>query len=75
MDDVFSGVFLMVVGMGTVFLFLALMILATEVIRRIWGEKPAPPAVTGPPPVPGEDEAMRAAVTTAALLHHRRRRR
>jgi sodium pump decarboxylase gamma subunit len=73
MHNLFSGAFLMVVGMGTVYLFLGLLIGVTEVIRIFWGEKPAPPAA--PPSHPaGEDEALRAAVVTAALLHHRRRR-
>jgi sodium pump decarboxylase gamma subunit len=74
MGDLFSGVFLMMVGMGTVFLFLVLLILVTEGIRIVWGEKPLPvtPAAASRPP--GEDEALRAAVVTAALLHHRRRR-
>jgi len=74
MSDLFNGVFLMVVGMGTVYLFLALLILITEGIRRIWGEKPVPPAAPTPPRAPSEDEALRAAVVTAALIHHRRPR-
>lgn len=74
MGDLFSGLFLMFVGMGTVYLFLVLLILVTEVIRRVWGEKPVPAAPAAAPSSPGEDEALRAAVVTAALLHHRRRR-
>jgi len=73
MHDLLSGAFLMVVGMGTVYLFLGLLIGVTQVIRIVWGEKPEPP---GAPPshAAAEDEVLRTAVVTAALLHHKRRR-
>jgi oxaloacetate decarboxylase (Na+ extruding) subunit gamma len=74
MSNLLSGVFLMVVGMGTVYLFLALLIGVTEVIRIVWGERPAPPTPPAPPRAAADDETLRAAVVTAALLHHRRPR-
>jgi len=74
MGNLFNGVFLMVVGMGTVYLFLTLLMLLTEAIRRVWGDKPEPPAPAAGPRSPAEDETLRAAVVTAALLHHRRPR-
>jgi sodium pump decarboxylase gamma subunit len=74
MHNLFSGAFLMVVGMGTVYLFLGLLIGVTEVIRILWGEKPAPPADAPPSHPAGEDEALRAAVVTAAVVHHHRPR-
>lgn len=83
MSDIYSGLFLMVMGMGTVFLFLGLLILVTEGIRRIWGQplRPAaaPNAMSAARRVPAgpasaHEEALRTAVVTAALKHHRRRR-
>ena len=78
MSNLYSGLFLMGVGMGTVFLFLGLLILVTEGIRRVWGEReaPAPPGAHGVPPGPSAtpDETLRAAVVAATLIHHRRRR-
>jgi Na+-transporting methylmalonyl-CoA/oxaloacetate decarboxylase gamma subunit len=77
MRDILDGLFLMGVGMGTVFLFLGLMIATTGVIRRLCaGPAPAsgPPDAPGGPGGPGEDaEALRAAVIAATLTHHRRR--
>jgi Na+-transporting methylmalonyl-CoA/oxaloacetate decarboxylase gamma subunit len=76
MTDVFDGLFLMCVGMGTVFVFLGLMIGSTEVIRLMFGS-PAAPKSPSPPSGPrsgGRDEALETAVVTAALLHHRRPR-
>lgn len=75
MRDVLDGLFLMGVGMGTVFLFLGLMIASTEVIRVLFGGPPAarvPPAPPAGPRAGGRDEALETAVVTAALLHHRR---
>lgn len=81
MSDIYSGLFLMVMGMGTVFLFLGLLILVTEGIRRIWGQRVVPaPAPMGAArrvpagPASAHEEALRTAVVTAALKHHRRRR-
>jgi sodium pump decarboxylase gamma subunit len=74
MSNLFSGLFLMLVGMGTVYLFLTLLILVAEGIRIVWGEKPAPPAPPAAPRLSGEDEALRAAVVAATLIHHRRPR-
>lgn len=69
MDDLLSGVFLMVVGMGTVYLFLGLLIAVTEIIRVTVGT-PAPPSA---PPASGGDDAVEAAVIAAAVTHHRGR--
>jgi sodium pump decarboxylase gamma subunit len=76
MRDVFDGLFLMCVGMGTVFLFLGLMIGTTELIRRVFGGPPAPASAPSPPPSAprGGDEALEAAAVTAAIRHHRRKR-
>jgi oxaloacetate decarboxylase gamma subunit len=78
MKDLLDGLFLMCVGMGTVFVFLCLMILATEIIRVVFGGPAAAPAPAGPGPAaggePAADEALRTAVVTAAVTHHRRRR-
>jgi Na+-transporting methylmalonyl-CoA/oxaloacetate decarboxylase gamma subunit len=70
MNDLGSGVFLMCVGMGTVFLFLVLLIVATEAIRVAVGT-PAAPA----PPPPADDDALEAAVIAAAVTHDRARRK
>jgi len=79
MRDVFDGLFLMCVGMGTVFVFLALMIVTTEGIRVLFGGPaahvpPAPPASPPGPRAGGRDEAAEAAAVTAAIRHHRRPR-
>lgn len=75
MRDVFDGLFLMGVGMGTVFVFLGLMIASTEAIRVLFGTSAAQPPSPPPGPRSGDrDEALETAAVTAALLHHRRRR-
>jgi len=66
----------MCVGMGTVFLFLLLLIAATEGIRVMFGGAPAPAA---PAPKAGRaakaaDDAARAAAVIGAVTHHKRKR-
>jgi Na+-transporting methylmalonyl-CoA/oxaloacetate decarboxylase gamma subunit len=60
MTDVFDGLFLMCVGMGTVFVFLGLMIGTTEVIRLVFGSPAAPKPPTPPtrPPAGGPAPAL-----------------
>lgn len=60
----------MLVGMGTVFAFLSLLVLCTTGMSRLvvaWQGAPEPPAVTA-------DETEVTAAIAAALNHHRRRR-
>lgn len=71
-DEIFDGLFLMGVGMGTVFLFLCLLILATEVIRILAASSgDSAPKPAGAPPK-GLDDAMRVAVITAAINRFRK---
>jgi len=77
MSNLGSGLFLMCVGMGTVFLFLLLLIAATEGIRVMFGGAPAaptPPAGKpgGAPKSPGD--AASAAAIIGAVTHHKRKR-
>jgi Na+-transporting methylmalonyl-CoA/oxaloacetate decarboxylase gamma subunit len=71
MNDLGSGAFLMCVGMGTVFLFLVLLIGITEAIRMAVGTPAAPSA----PPAAAADDALEAAVIAAAVTHDRARRK
>jgi oxaloacetate decarboxylase (Na+ extruding) subunit gamma len=64
-----QGTELMLVGMGTVFVFLSLLVLCTTVMSRLvlrWQGVSATP--------PGEDDAEVAAAIVGAIAHHRRRR-
>ncbi len=70
-DEIFDGLFLMGVGMGTVFLFLCLLILATEAIRRLAASGDSAPKLAGAQRG-GPDDAMRAAVITAAINRFRK---
>ena len=65
-DLISQGVELMLVGMGTVFLFLTLLVVATWAMSRMilaWL----------PEPTGDEAEADLIAAVTAAVQHHRRR--
>jgi len=61
-----QGVLLMLVGMGTVFVFLTLLVLAMSILSRaVMKFSPPPVAVDGPT----ADEIV---AITAAVEHHRR---
>ena len=68
-DLVGQGVTLMLVGMGTVFVFLTLLVGATSLMSRVVMRVQPPPAEAGP----NEDEI--AAITAAIALHRGRRDR
>lgn len=70
-NEFFDGLFLMVVGMGTVFLFLILLILATEMIRIVAGSPAAPPAAP-PGAQGGGDDPVTIAVITSAINRFRK---
>ena len=81
-DIVAQGVELMLYGMGTVFLFLALLVFATNamsgLIARYFPE-PEPPPVTARVRTPGKSAAAEldpgvVAVITAAIHQHRDKR-
>ena len=61
-----SGLTLMLVGMGTVFAFLTVLVIAMTSMSAIVSRL-APPAVTAPP---GDDAEI--AAVAAAVEHHRR---
>ena len=66
----FTGVELMLIGMGTVFFFLSLLVIATEVMSRI-AQRFAPiGSVSGPIGVAQNEEI--AAIAGAIQLHRRR---
>ncbi|MBI5137042.1 MAG: OadG family protein [Nitrospirae bacterium] len=76
MQNLYSSLFLVIVGMGTVFLFLALLIIATEAVRRMI-DTPAPAAPVAPakaasPAAP--DEATLAVVIASAVTQFRQDR-
>ncbi len=85
-DIVAQGLELMLFGMGTVVLFLALLVVFTtamsRLIERFFPEPPAPPAPqpaahalsTAVAPAPAVDDRL-AAVIAAAVHAHRSRRR
>ncbi len=77
-----QGVELMLFGMGTVIVFLGLLVLATTVMSRLVSRyfpepepapAPAPVRVAGPTSASPDDEVV--AVISAAIHQHRNRRR
>jgi len=60
-----QGVLLMLVGMGTVFVFLTLLVAAMSVLSRVVMKFSPPPVLDGP----SADEIV---AITAAVEHHRR---
>lgn len=87
LDDLQWGLMMMVVGMGTVFALLALLMVVLMGIGRLDRKRPEPPATATPPapaaePAPavhivadGLDEDQMAAVTVAVMVHAENRRR
>lgn len=74
MQNLYSSLFLMIVGMGTVFLFLALLIVATEAVRKMI-DTPAPVApAQAASPAAGPDEATLAVVIASAITQFRQDR-
>lgn len=73
-----QGLELMLYGMGTVVVFLALLVLATSgmsrAINRYFPEPVAEPARSREQPAAGPGEAELVAVITAAVRRHRRQR-
>ncbi len=74
-----QGVELMLFGMGTVFVFLALLVVATTamsgVIRRFSKTAPATPATDTSPAPADADDTQLLAVIGAAVHRYRSRRR
>jgi oxaloacetate decarboxylase (Na+ extruding) subunit gamma len=62
-----QGLMLMLVGMGTVFVFLSVLVLAMNGMSRLLAKLPAPP----PPDVPGENREHVAAIAAAVTLHRK----
>ena len=75
-DIVEQGVELMLFGMGTVVIFLALLVLATGAMSRLVERYFPEPVITAPPrgtvarPRPGDDPQV-VAVISAAIQRHR----
>lgn len=67
-DPLAQGVELMLVGMGTVFVFLSALVAATTMMSRAVMRWAAPPAT------PADGDAETVAAITAAIAMHRRRR-
>ncbi len=72
MNEFQDGLFLMGVGMGTVFLFLCLLIATTWGLRLAFGEDA--PEAAGASSASGLDEATRTAVITSAITHHKKKK-
>ncbi len=72
MHELSNGLFLMGIGMGTVFLFLVLLSLTTTAIYKLVGEG-APPPSSVPVSTTQSQTADNTliAVITAAITHHR----
>lgn len=72
-----QGFDLMVFGMGTVFLFLALLVLLTSLmsalVQRFSPPQPNPDAASSSPASPGQEQLL--AVITAAVHKYRSRRK
>jgi oxaloacetate decarboxylase gamma subunit len=64
-----KGLMLMAAGMGTVFVFLTLLVLMLNVMSRVVALFPAPVK----PDAPGNNEQEVAAIAAAITLHRRRR--
>ncbi len=74
MNELYSGLFLMVIGMGTVFVFLVLLVLVTNTIYKLIGDEPTAPATAAPAAATAQsqtDDPTLIAVITAAITHHR----
>ena len=74
-----QGLELMIYGMGTVFVFLALLVAATTVLSRVLGRY-LPEAIPTPAPrrkapraAPNQDQERTVAVISAAIHAHRSR--
>lgn len=71
-----SSLDLMMVGMGTVFAFLTLLIFATNLMSKfvVWitPEPPVPPATTPKASNTAADDEQLIAVITAAIQQHRK---
>ncbi|HEX5786546.1 MAG TPA: OadG family protein [Woeseiaceae bacterium] len=67
-----QGFVLMLIGMGTVFAFLTLLVAAMNLMARAVARLPTAPARGGPR---GDDDAAQTAAIAAALHQHRRRHR
>ncbi len=73
---VIEGLKFMVLGMGTVLIFLvvliALMNLQTKIIERFFPEpKGAPDTPSAPPSTPQKDTKKIVAAISAAIMHHK----
>lgn len=74
-----QGLELMLFGMGTVVVFLSLLVLATTMMSRVVARffpepEPQPVAPTTPPTDAAMDDSTLVAVISAAIAHHRRKR-
>jgi len=64
-----AGVELMLIGMGTVFFFLMLLVFATSVMSRLVGRFAPSPAPADRPPVQAEEDI--AAISAAISVHRK----
>lgn len=73
-----EGLNLMLIGMGTVFLFLTLLVFCTQfmshLIARYFPEA-AKPLPSAPPPAPDRRQEEILAAVSATVHHHRQRHR
>ncbi len=79
-DLLLEGVELMLIGMGSVFTFLVILVIATTIMSRILGRffpeaAPAPAAAAARPAAPAAVDAETIAVIGAAIKQHRAKRR
>ncbi|AQZ95121.1 OadG family protein [Halopseudomonas phragmitis] len=79
-DLLLEGVELMLIGMGSVFTFLVILVIATTLMSRILGRffpeaAPAPAAAAARPAAPAAVDAETIAVIGAAIKQHRAKRR
>ncbi len=72
---ILEGVNLMLLGMGFVVLFLALLVVATQMLSNIAIklQPPAPPVATTPTTHTAASDELMAVAISAALHHHKRK--
>lgn len=69
-----EGINLMLIGMGTVFLFLTLLVFCVQIMSRLIGRYfPEAAPVPAPAPAPDRRQEEVLAAVSAAVHHHRQR--
>ena len=72
MNSVFEGLKIMLIGMGTVFMFLIVMIIMMNIMSRVIHRFfPEPNDVDNNKTPVQENNAKKVAAITAAIMHHR----